>query len=78
MVFRVELAAGGLSANGPVFFMTELKLLRIELIFPRSTLSMATAGAATGGVTCEMGCSFTTGGSVFAGIGADTSGWEGH
>lgn len=49
--------------------MTELKLLRMEPILLRSTLSTAAAGAATGGVTER---------SVFAGTAEDTAGWAGR
>ncbi len=55
--------------------MTELKLLKMEPILPRSTLSTAAAGAAAGGGTCVTGC---FDGSVFAGTGVDASGWGGH
>lgn len=61
-----------------MFFMTELKLLRMDPILPRSTLSTDAAGAATGGVTCATGCSVATDGSDFAGTGVDTSGWVGR
>lgn len=59
--------------HSPVFFMTELKLLRIEPILARSTLSKAAAEGTTGGVTCVIGCSVITDGSGFAGSGVDTS-----
>lgn len=61
----------------PVFFTTELKLLRMEPILFMSTLSRAAAGAAMGGEMCVMmGCSVATNGALFAGIGAGTSGWR--
>lgn len=53
--------------------MTELKLLRIEPILARSTLSKAAADGTTGDVTCVIGCSVITVGSGFAGSGVDTS-----
>lgn len=58
--------------------MTELKLLRMEPILARSTLSTAAAESDTEGVNCATGCSVATGGSVFAGTGVDTSGLAGH
>lgn len=61
----------------PVFFTTELKLLRMEPILFMSTLSRAAAGAAMGGAICAtVGCSVATNGTLFAGIGAGTSGWR--
>lgn len=53
--------------------MTELRLLRMEPILLRSTLSTAAAESAAGGGNCSTGCSVATDGFVFAGAGADTS-----
>lgn len=61
--------------HSPVFFMTELKLLRMEPILLRSTLATAAAVAATGSVTSLKGCSVATDGSLVVETGADASGW---
>lgn len=53
--------------------MTELKLLRMDSILPRSTPFTLAAGAATGGVTCVTGGTAATDGSGLAGTGIDTS-----
>jgi len=60
--------------HSPVFFVTELKLLRMEPILPMSTLSRAAAGAAAGVATCKTGCSVAADGLFFARIGVDTCG----
>lgn len=53
--------------------MTELKLLRIEPILPRSTPSTGPSGAASRGATCGTVISGTADDSVLSGGGADTS-----
>lgn len=59
--------------HSPVLFMTELRLLRMQPILLRSTLSTAAAESAAGGGNCSAGCSVATDAFVFAGARADTS-----
>lgn len=55
-------------------FIAEPKLLRMEPILAKSTLSRAGAESGTDGLSGATGCSGATGGSVFAGTGVETTG----
>lgn len=54
--------------------MVEPKLLRMEPILAKSTLSRAGAESGTDGLSGATGCSGATGGSVFVVTGVETTG----
>lgn len=60
--------------NLPVLFMAELKLLRRDSIFARSTLSRLDSELDADDAGGTTGCCGATGGSVLAGTGVGTAG----
>lgn len=60
--------------NTPVFFMTDVRELRIELIFPRSTLARSTPRGVVGTLV-TLACTGVTGAVVTAAA-ADVTGLE--